>query len=152
MPALVKGRWIVELVSVNFVNINEKDKQMSAFNPENKDKLTIGETFAQARKAETKEEAKRYLDDYATHIARLSAFNIESALDIARENIGHFAGYYDKETYLRIQELFEVRHPVFGNEYTEPAEAFEAGENVGVIGIGQAGINFAPVHSSGQRK
>jgi hypothetical protein len=92
---------------------------MLAFNKDKKDKITIGEIFNQARKAETKEEAKQYLNDYASYITKISDNNFEDALKIAKDNIGYFAGYYDKETYMRIQELFEISHPIFGNEYPE---------------------------------
>jgi hypothetical protein len=98
---------------------------MVVFNPENKDKLTIGEIFNQARKAQTKEEAKQYLNDYALYITEISHSNFESALEIAKENIGYFAGYYEKETYLRILELFETKHPVFGTEYPEASDAWD---------------------------
>jgi hypothetical protein len=105
---------------------------MVKFNPENKEKLTIGEIFNGARKAKTKEEAKQYLDDYAAYIQKLrdegqGADAKLDAMKTAKHNIGYFAGYYDKEEFLRIQNLFEVNHPVFGTNYPTSEEAFDQG-------------------------
>ena len=48
----------------------------------------------------------------------------------ADENIGYMSGYYSAETMKRIQEVFVVRHPIFGNFIPSAEEAFEAGKNL----------------------
>jgi hypothetical protein len=111
---------------------------MVKFNPEGKADLTIGEIFRGAMKAETKEEAKQYLDDYAAHIQKLhdadERYRDEAldAMETARHNIGYLAGYYDEGVYKRILDLFEVSHPIFGKSYPSPKEAFKAGMKAGV--------------------
>ena len=49
----------------------------------------------------------------------------------ADENIGYISGYYDSDKMRRIQELFCVVHPVFGNKVPTPKEAFEMGKKLG---------------------
>lgn len=43
----------------------------------------------------------------------------------AKDTIGYVAAYYDFETCMRIWELFDVRHPIFGRAYPTPQKAFE---------------------------
>jgi hypothetical protein len=101
---------------------------MIKFNPENKDELTIGEIFSQAQKIKTKEEAKQYLDDYISHIMKETGKDYNYASRTAKDNLGYYAGYYNETTNLRIQELFEVEHPIFGKGIPTPEEAWEAGK------------------------
>jgi hypothetical protein len=49
----------------------------------------------------------------------------------ARENIGYGAGYYDKEMFYKIIQLFDVAHPVFGKTLPGPKEAFKMGMEIG---------------------
>jgi hypothetical protein len=45
----------------------------------------------------------------------------------ANENIGYLSGYYSKEEKHRIQDWFDVEHPIFGKNDPTPDEAFRAG-------------------------
>ena len=38
----------------------------------------------------------------------------EEAVDIERSNLGYWAGYYDQETRLRVERLFNCVHPLLG--------------------------------------
>ncbi len=39
------------------------------------------------------------------------------AKDLALNNLGYFAGYYDQETANRVKKLFLAVHPIFGSNY-----------------------------------
>jgi hypothetical protein len=59
----------------------------------------------------------------------------QEAMDIERENLGYWAGYYDNETRERVERLFRCEHPVFGsiakNGPPTPEQAFAAGVRMG---------------------
>ena len=48
----------------------------------------------------------------------------------ADENIGYLTGYCGPVEMRRLQELFGVAHPIFGNSAPSPEEAFAAGKRV----------------------
>jgi len=91
---------------------------MIKFNPENKAELTVGECLKPAMEIKDKDEAMQYLRDYSAYIAdrlsRTPGKENEDAVAIARHNLGYWAGYYDKETQIRVQEIFNCIHPIFG--------------------------------------
>jgi hypothetical protein len=91
---------------------------MIRFNPENKDTLTYGEALKPAMEIKNKDEARQYLCDYAAFIQKYLDKEPDpkerTAIQIAKINVGYFAGYYDSETNKRIHELFETEHPIFG--------------------------------------
>lgn len=49
----------------------------------------------------------------------------------ADENIGYASGYCSDETAARIQKLFKVTHPIFGDKRPTAAEAFAEGQKLG---------------------
>jgi hypothetical protein len=106
---------------------------MVKFNPDNKEKLTIGEIFEGAMKATEKEEAKQYLNDYTAHIQKYLDETPDpnglTAMEIAKQNLGYYSGYYNKEIYERIMELFETEHPVFGKSWPTNEEAYVMGKH-----------------------
>jgi len=95
-------------------------------------KATLAELYGPAMKIRDPEEAKDYfkaLVDYQL------AFGVsqEKAEQIQRANLGYYAGYYDKETRLRVEKLFNCAHPVFGsatNGVPTAKEALEAGKSL----------------------
>jgi hypothetical protein len=104
---------------------------MIKFNPENKDTLTYGEALKPAMEIRDKGEAQQYLSDYAAYIQKFIDEEADpkgrTATQIAKINIGYFAGYYSSETSARIYELFETVHPIFGKSHPTPEEAIKAG-------------------------
>jgi hypothetical protein len=104
---------------------------MIKFNPENKDTLTYGEALKPAMEIRDKEEEQQYLCDYAAYIQKFLDEEPDpkgkTATQIAKINIGYFAGYYGSETSARIHELFETVHPIFGKSQPTPEEAIKAG-------------------------
>ena len=111
---------------------------MTKFNPENKDSLTIGETLSPAMDITDPLDAQQYLTDYVTHIRKHldeePRDNDMTAEDIAKSNLGYFAGYYNDETRARVEELFTCSHPIFGtikdNGSPTPEQAFKMGEDI----------------------
>jgi hypothetical protein len=107
---------------------------MTKFNPDNKEVLTYGECLHPAMKITDKADAEQYFKDYVAfiqkHLDKEPRTDGMTAEQIAKTNIGYFAGYYDHKTSLKVKELFMCSHPVFGAAAKgEPTaqEAFDAG-------------------------
>lgn len=105
---------------------------MTKFNPENKETLTYGECLEPAMEITDEKDAKQYLDAYVSYIQKNldkeSRNDDKTALDIAKINIGYYAGYYDNKTANRVNKLFNCSHPIFGNSTPTGKEAFECGK------------------------
>lgn len=105
---------------------------MTKFNPENKEVLTYAECIEPAMKIKSKKDATQYLNSYALYIQK-SLTNGESAIDIAKQNLGYYAGYYGNDVRKRVEKLFDCSHPIFGkikeNGSPTAIEAFECGKN-----------------------
>jgi hypothetical protein len=104
------------------IRSTEKENEIVVkYNPEGKIRLSIGEIFNEARKATTKEEAKKYINDYVAYILKIrrehegtenEEVSIEEelgAMRTAKHNIGYFAAHYEAEEYFRILDLFEIK-------------------------------------------
>lgn len=91
---------------------------MTTFNPENKDSLTYRECLQPAMSIREEADADQYFAAYVAFIQR--SLDKEprkdnmTAAQIARINLGYYAGYFDTETRERIYRLFACTHPVFG--------------------------------------
>lgn len=101
---------------------------MVRFNPENKETLTYGEALNPAMGIKDKAEAQEYLRDYAAFIQKYLDKEPDpkgrTAIQIAKINIGYFAGYYNTETMKRVHEVFDTEHPIFGKTEQTLEEAF----------------------------
>ena len=112
---------------------------MTQFNPENKKTLTFGETLKPAMEITDEDDAKQYLLYYVSFIQKEINKNPrkdnKTAEEIAKINLGYFAGYYDNETRERIERLFCCSHPIFGSIKNDgiptPQEAFNKGIDYG---------------------
>lgn len=108
---------------------------MTKFNPDNKDSLTYGECLGPAMEITEEANAKQYLTAYAAFIQR--SLDKEprkdnmTALEVAKINLGYYAGYYSNETRERVERLFGCAHPIFSaiseKGAPTPEAAFAAG-------------------------
>ena len=91
---------------------------MTQFNPQNKDVLTYGESLDPIFKITDKADAKQYKQAYINYIQRKLDNEPRNdgmtAEEIVNVNIGYYAGYGTHSDRVRIEELFECTHPVFG--------------------------------------
>jgi hypothetical protein len=100
-------------------------KSTTTFNPDKKETLTYGECLGPAMKITDEADARQYFEGYVAFIEK--AFKKEprqdekTAADVARINLGYYAGYYDSETRERVERLFKCAHPVFGSIKTNGA-------------------------------
>ena len=111
---------------------------MTKFNPENKETLTYGECLGPAMEITDPQDAQQYLAKYLKWIQK--ALDKEprddnmTAEDIAKVNLGYFAGYYDDETRVRVEKLFTCSHPIFGtikdNGTPTADQAFQMGKDL----------------------
>lgn len=107
---------------------------VTVFNPQGLRHPTFQDALAPAMQIQDAADAQQYLRAYIAHIeCRLAddqGVDGHTAEQIARANLGYFAGYYDHTTRERVERLFGAVHPVIGSaskgECT-PAQALEAG-------------------------
>lgn len=92
-------------------------KQITVFNPENKNSLTYSECLGPAMEITEQADADQYLKAYI----EFTAAHFEDATgqytpeQVCKINLGYYAGYYDNETRERVERLFKCSHPVFGS-------------------------------------
>ena len=93
------------------------------------ERIMIGEKYGYAMEVTDPSEAASYFEACVQHNVSFGNSR-EEAERIERANIGYFAGYYDHDTRLRVEKLFDCAHPIFGkasNRPVEPARALAAG-------------------------
>ena len=104
---------------------------MTEFNPEKKETLTYGEALDPAMGITDQDDAQQYFKEYVSylegHLERDPRDDDMTAEEIARINLGYYAGYYDRETRKRVEELFSCVHPVFGKVQTSTGKAKNEG-------------------------
>lgn len=101
---------------------------------ENTQLTTIGEIFNKAleiAKNGDKKHCQLFLKSYAEYISSKNNISIDEAVNIAKSNLGYFAGYYDRETYDIINSMYNAIHPIFkGNPFdVTPDDAYHLGLN-----------------------
>lgn len=81
-----------------------------------KELLTIGEALEPAMKITEQEDADQYFKKYVDYLdfwlQKDPRIDGKTPEDIARINLGYFAGYYGYETMDRVNRLFKTKHPV----------------------------------------
>jgi hypothetical protein len=75
---------------------------------------TLGEKYHPAMKILDQHEADLWFDKCVEHTMTFGKSR-EEAEAVEKSNIGYFAGYYDNETRLRVENLFRCSHPIFGS-------------------------------------
>jgi hypothetical protein len=101
----------------------------TTFNPEGKPILTYGEALGPAMKITDSDDAAQYLAAYVAYLephVRRDRADGKTAAEIARINLGYYAGYYDSDTRERVERLFSCAHPVFGRASAGAPTAAEA--------------------------
>ena len=93
---------------------------------------TMGEKFNTALEIAETGDADRcqaFLTSYVEYIVSESNINVAEAENIAKSNLGYFAGYYSSEVYETINKAYGAVHPVFGSNPFEvsPEEAYRKG-------------------------
>lgn len=88
------------------------------------------------------DEAKQFLDDYVEFLREKNSWTIETCFNVAngdlffeeelaKKNLGYWAGYHSVKTRERVERLFDCEHPIFGRyaEMGSPTnkEALECG-------------------------
>jgi hypothetical protein len=80
------------------------------------------------------EEAKEYFNDYVKFLMEDPEVSEQRAIEIAKINIGYWAGYYSTDVRMRVERLFETEHPYLGKakekQYT-PDEILQMGIEAG---------------------
>jgi hypothetical protein len=107
---------------------------MTPFNPENKPHLTYSDILGPAMMITDQADADQYFAAYVVFMQTIldgePRSDGKTAEEIAKINLGYYAGYYDHETRIRVERLFRCKHPIFGKAGStpiDPAEAFTLG-------------------------
>lgn len=82
-----------------------------------KELSTIGEVFDIAlwlARKEDKSEAKDFFREYVNDISEENHCSWDRSVEIAKSNLGYFAGYYGKEVWDIIYKTYQCSHPIFG--------------------------------------
>ena len=93
---------------------------------------TMGEIFNTAldvAKTGNSDRCQTFLTAYANWISEVNGCCKDSAIDIAKNNLGYFAGYYTRDVYNAINMAYGAVHPIFGKNPFDvsPEEAYELG-------------------------
>lgn len=93
---------------------------------------TMGEIFNTAldvAKTGNSDRCQEFLTSYVEYIVSESNLNVAEAENIAKSNLGYFAGYYSSGVYETINKAYGAVHPVFGKNPFEvsPEEAYKKG-------------------------
>jgi len=97
--------------------------------------MTVREIYGPAMEITEQSAADDYLAAIVCYLVEEWGRPIAEASQVAKKNLGYFAGYYDAETRERVERLFQCEHPFFGsiaeNGRPTPEEAFNIGVKVG---------------------
>jgi hypothetical protein len=90
---------------------------MTQFNPENKKTLTYKDCLSPAMQIVSQADAQQYLEAYIKYqeANMQEASGEHTPEEICKINLGYYAGYYDRETQVRVERLFNCTHPIFGS-------------------------------------
>jgi len=92
---------------------------------------TFGETLGPAMEMTDESEARDYYLQLVDHYQELNPdWDRDECERVVKENLGYYAGHYNRETQVRVNRLFETMHPVFGNKQPTAEEAFRAGQDL----------------------
>lgn len=80
---------------------------------------TIGELYRPAMEITDQQEANKYLEYLVDYYMQFDNNTHEKATQIARHNLGYYAGYCSSETQSRVYKLFSTTHPIFGNTFAQ---------------------------------
>ena len=93
--------------------------------------ITIGDKYSGIEKVKTLEEARFYLVKCVIHsVVNNPDKTYEEMTRVELSNIGYYAGYYDQKTASRVMKMFNTSHPIFGQTYPTPGEAFRMGQEL----------------------
>lgn len=98
--------------------------------PEFPKDITVQEKYDGAIKIITEEDADKYFVGCVLHTRKYSGVSVEQAIIIEKNNIGYYAGYYDRNTRIRVEDLYDTQHPIFGKaskSIPTPEEAYLLG-------------------------
>lgn len=99
-----------------------------------KGKVSHGEKYGPVADILTQEAADAYFNGCVEHTMTEWGRTRDEAIATERQNIGYWAGYYDRETAARIHKLFRCYHPILGsfeNDWPTVDEAYSAGKKAG---------------------
>ncbi len=81
--------------------------KLTKFNKYSKERLTYKEQLEPAMSIANQIDADQYLNDYVRYLRKTVPGDVR---EMAKVNLIYYAGYYDKETVERIEELFKIKY------------------------------------------
>lgn len=103
--------------------------------------FNVSDPLEPAMRINNQEDADQYLKQYEELIRYEQeqypeTVHNKAPIEVARHNLGYYAGYYGNEVRERVEKLFNCEHPIFGkiSEKGPPSfeEALMLGQKLGV--------------------
>lgn len=97
-----------------------------------RENISIKDKYKPAMEMTDREEALEYFEKCVEHTMAFGSSR-EEAIEIEKSNFGYYAGYYDHDIRIRVEELFGSIHPIFGSTKNgEPTQegAFKMGQDL----------------------
>jgi hypothetical protein len=96
------------------------------------DAETWADLLGPAMKITEQEDADEYFESLIQYEVDRFGKKREDAISDMKSNLGYYAGYYDRATMIRVEELFGSLHPILGSvknkDYT-PEELIKMGKD-----------------------
>ena len=94
---------------------------------------TNDDYLEQAMSIQTQQEADTFFNDYINFLLKSNPdIPVDAWKEYARQNIGYYAGYYDRATGHRMEKYFGAIHPILGDMETRSkmtsSQIFELGK------------------------
>jgi hypothetical protein len=88
--------------------------------------MKLIDLYGPAMEIDNTEDAAMYFERLVEWAMQISDQTREEAERIQHANLGYYAGYYDHETRIRVENLFQCAHPIFGKAIAHTPTADEA--------------------------
>jgi hypothetical protein len=94
--------------------------------------ISIADKYGPAMTIETQADADAYFEELVAHSMAFGHAR-EEAEAIERKSLGYYAGYFDADTRVRVERLFQCEHPFFGKIAERGQPTPEAAYDLGFL-------------------
>lgn len=81
--------------------------------------INIAEKYDPAMEIINQVDADIYFDQLVRHSMENLELSYEDAVKLERDNLGYWAGYFGRDVSIRVENLFQAKHPILGSFKSE---------------------------------